>query len=194
MGDPFPQPGIFVSLQAPAEGPAAEAHRGTGTLLTPDLVVVPGFPRGSVEEAHTYHVLLAGLPPQDGRAVERIGISYLEAHGVESADGDVALVLALARSAVLPTRTSRTCTSGQLAEGLRARAGDLRSTLADLGAPGLGEALDPDEMLRDLRAVPIGPARRPARLVLHPDLDDIALSICWWVPWCHPHWPGGEEP
>jgi hypothetical protein len=195
MGNPLPKPGMFVSLQAPTDGPSAtDAHRAPGTLLAADLVLVPALPRRFVEEVHTYHVLLAGLPEEDGRAVERIGLAYLEAHGVDAPDGDVALVIELARPSLLRVETGQTCSSRQLTEGLRAHGGDLRAALAGLGAAGSGDARDPAEALRGIGNHAISPAPRPARVILHGNLDDVARSICWWVPWCHPHWPGEEPP
>jgi hypothetical protein len=190
MGDVASSERLFVSLQAPMPaGTAIEAHRAAGMLLSPELVLVPRLPLDLVEEAHEFHVLIVGAPSLEGRAVERLGISYLEAHGREGDDDNYALVIELARPSSFRVGTRATIRSGDLGEQLQARAGDVWRSLGDLGVAGPGSPDDVEKALGDLPGATIGGRAPDARVVPHDGFDLVAWSLCAWVPFCHPRRP-----
>jgi hypothetical protein len=195
MGDAPAPERLFVSLQAPMpQGTAIEAHRAAGTLLSPELVLVSRLPLELVRQAHTFHVLIVGAPGVEGRAVERLAIAYVEAHGLDG-DDSCELVAELARPSSFRVSTGATIRSGDLAKSLQASGGDAWRSLRELRAAGPGiPDVAAEEALAELPAANLRAGAPEARVVLHDDIDLVAWSLCNWVPGCHPRRPDRLDP
>jgi hypothetical protein len=131
----------------------------------------------------------------EGRAVERIGATFLEAHGLKGSDDNLGLVLRLTRPSRFSLETGASFDSDTLAERLRRYDGDLWRALESLG---ITRFLSPDgsfeEALSGLPSSTVHTQVAPAQVIELRDLDEVAWSWCIFTPRCIPRWRWVRDP